>query len=169
MLFDDGVIVIKHWRINNYLQKDRYVETKYVDDKKMLEIDDNKAYRLGKSAAMYTQVSIVKDSIDNNIYGDSDSKNDMNEDSFFESLWALYPKKKGKASVSKTQRKKLQKLGYDTLVKCIDNYKEYISSHGVQDQYVMYGSSFFNKGYVDYLPDDDVPTPIDKPKDGDWE
>ena len=25
--FESGVIVIKHWRINNYIQKDRYKET----------------------------------------------------------------------------------------------------------------------------------------------
>ena len=31
--FDSGVIVIKHWRINNYLRKDRYHETKYLREK----------------------------------------------------------------------------------------------------------------------------------------
>ena len=30
--FDSGVIVIKHWRIHNYIQKDRYKETKYIDE-----------------------------------------------------------------------------------------------------------------------------------------
>ena len=44
ILFEDGVIVIKHWRINNYLRNDRYVKTKYVDDKALLSIDENGAY-----------------------------------------------------------------------------------------------------------------------------
>ena len=44
ILFEDGVIVIKHWRINNYLRNDRYVQTKYTDDKALLTLDKNGAY-----------------------------------------------------------------------------------------------------------------------------
>lgn len=42
--FDNGVVVIKHWRINNYLQKDRYNETKYLEEKSMLTINEKGAY-----------------------------------------------------------------------------------------------------------------------------
>lgn len=42
--FDSGVIVIKHWRMNNYLQKDRYKETSYLEEKGKLLIKDNGAY-----------------------------------------------------------------------------------------------------------------------------
>jgi hypothetical protein len=44
--FKTGIIVIKHWNMNNYIQKDRYTETKYKDEKSMLELDENKAYRI---------------------------------------------------------------------------------------------------------------------------
>ena len=44
LLFDSGVIVIKHWRINNYLQKDRYKETKYLEEKEQLSIDEKGGY-----------------------------------------------------------------------------------------------------------------------------
>ena len=47
LLFDSGVIVIKHWRINNYLRNDRHIETKYGDEKAQLELDENGAYRFG--------------------------------------------------------------------------------------------------------------------------
>ena len=30
--FDDGVVVITDWKANNYIQKDRYKETRYVED-----------------------------------------------------------------------------------------------------------------------------------------
>lgn len=46
LLFEDGVIVIKHWRINNYLRNDRYTETKYSEDKALLTIDKNGAYTI---------------------------------------------------------------------------------------------------------------------------
>ena len=45
--FDSGVIVIKHWRINNYLRNDRYQATKYVKEKSELEIKKNGGYTLG--------------------------------------------------------------------------------------------------------------------------
>lgn len=45
--FESGVIVIKHWRINNYLRNDRYSETKYVEEKSSLLVEDNGAYTFG--------------------------------------------------------------------------------------------------------------------------
>ncbi len=52
LAFDSGVIVIKHWRINNYLRSDRYAETKYLDEKKSLIIDQNGAYVQPKEAGI---------------------------------------------------------------------------------------------------------------------
>ena len=73
--FDSGVIVIKHWRINNYLRNDRYHETNYVEEKERLSIDENGAYTedgIPLVDQRYTEdsigkVSIGKVSIDNNI------------------------------------------------------------------------------------------------------
>ena len=42
--FDSGVVVIKHWRIHNYIRKDMYHETKYKEEKEQLELDENNAY-----------------------------------------------------------------------------------------------------------------------------
>ena len=44
--FDSGVIVIKHWKINNYIPKDRYTPTVYSEEKAMLSEKDNRAYTL---------------------------------------------------------------------------------------------------------------------------
>lgn len=44
--FEDGVCVIKHWRINNFVRKDIYKETKYLDLKRSLFIRANGAYTL---------------------------------------------------------------------------------------------------------------------------
>ena len=46
--FESGVIVIKHWKIHNYIQNDRYKETVYREEKSMLSIKKNKAYTLEK-------------------------------------------------------------------------------------------------------------------------
>lgn len=44
--FESGIVVIKHWKIHNYIQKDRYKETIYTDEKAQLETRKNKEYQL---------------------------------------------------------------------------------------------------------------------------
>ena len=74
--FESGVIVIKHWRINNYLQNDRRKETTYVEELSTLKLDGKGAYtEINKNAGseqMYTEciqdvytdkISIVEDNI----------------------------------------------------------------------------------------------------------
>lgn len=43
--FESGIVVIKHWRINNYLRGDRYKPTKYTEEKAELMIEKNGAYK----------------------------------------------------------------------------------------------------------------------------
>lgn len=42
--FENGVIVIKHWRMHNTLRKDRYNPTQYQEQFAMLDVKDNNAY-----------------------------------------------------------------------------------------------------------------------------
>lgn len=68
--FENGIIVIKHWRINNYLRNDRYKETTYLEEKSQLFIDEKGAYTdhdktLGIPSI--DKISIDKISIDKNI------------------------------------------------------------------------------------------------------
>ena len=81
--FETGVIVIKHWRINNYLRSDRYKETKCIEEKNQLSIKENGSYsldgiplgipRLGKD-------SIGKDSIDNIVVVNNNEKQQNEEE-----------------------------------------------------------------------------------------
>lgn len=67
--FESGIIVIKHWRINNYLQKDRILPTKYQDELAELTIEGNGAYSKSEciQSSVYTStVYTDKDSIDKN-------------------------------------------------------------------------------------------------------
>lgn len=45
--FDTGIIVIRHWKLNNYLRKDRYTPTIYTQEKALLQEDSNGVYSLG--------------------------------------------------------------------------------------------------------------------------
>ena len=56
--FESGVVVIKHWKIHNYIRGDRLTETKYHDEKALLELDENNSYRLaGKCQSDVRQLS----------------------------------------------------------------------------------------------------------------
>lgn len=71
--FESGIVVIKHWRIHNYIRSDRYKPTVYEDELSRLEIKENGAYTeitpLGIPNGnqtvyqMETQVRLGKDSI----------------------------------------------------------------------------------------------------------
>lgn len=44
--FESGIVVIKHWKIHNYIRNDRYKETVYKEEMAMLAEKDNKAYTI---------------------------------------------------------------------------------------------------------------------------
>lgn len=65
ILFESGVVVIKHWKIHNYIQSDRYKPTAYSEEKALLTVKKNKAYTLNTECIhdgyiMDTQVRLGK-------------------------------------------------------------------------------------------------------------
>lgn len=81
--------------------------------------------------------------------GDKKKTNASEADSVFETLWKMYPRKLGKGSIKQATKRRICDIGFETMKKCIERYKETIV--GKDEQYVMYGSTFFNSGYVDFL------------------
>ena len=70
--FDSGIVVIKHWKIHNYIQNDRYRPTIYQEEKAMLDVMENKEYSIVNGSCtpcihnvsnMYSQDSIGKGSV----------------------------------------------------------------------------------------------------------
>lgn len=67
--FDNGVCVIKHWRIHNYIQSDRYDATKYIAQKNLLMLKDNGSYTekdkcIQNVSIMEPQVRLGKDRLE---------------------------------------------------------------------------------------------------------
>lgn len=158
--FDNGVIAIKHWRMNNYIQKDRKKDTVYIELLNSLEVKENGSYTEKKkmdtfciqaASEMDSQNSIDKISIDKDSIEIDNSCSSVDEASeFFEKIWKEYPNKKGKTQVKATHKKALFKIGYERLVKAIQKYDD-----GVKDkQYLMYGGRFFTTGYLDYIDEE---------------
>ena len=44
LIFESGIVVIKHWRINNLIRGDRYSETTYLEEKMTLSVDAKGGY-----------------------------------------------------------------------------------------------------------------------------
>ena len=65
--FDSGVVVIKHWRMHNYIRNDRYKETVYQEEKSQLLLKENGSYTelttigIPDDNQMETQVRLGKD------------------------------------------------------------------------------------------------------------
>lgn len=64
--FASGVVVIKHWKIHNYIQNDRYKPTIYTEEKALLAEEKNKEYTLCIQAVsdLETQDRLGKDRVD---------------------------------------------------------------------------------------------------------
>lgn len=68
--FESGVVVIKHWKIHNFIRTDRYKETVYKEEKSKLHTKENKAYTLNETLGipndnqMDTQVRLGKDRLE---------------------------------------------------------------------------------------------------------
>jgi len=96
--FETGVCVIKHWKIHNLIQKDRYKPTVYVEHKEKLSLKNNNVYTMDTLCiqdvySMESQVSIGKVSLDKNIHDG------------FDEFWSIYPNRAGKAQALKAWNK----------------------------------------------------------------
>lgn len=60
LLFDSGIVVIKHWLIHNTIRLDRYVETKWKDEKSLLLIDENRSYSFNSGVPLTEYKKIRK-------------------------------------------------------------------------------------------------------------
>ena len=69
--FDSGVVVIRHWRIHNYIRSDRFQSTIHQDEKKQIDFDATKTANIKPISnvipngyQMDTQVRLVEGSLD---------------------------------------------------------------------------------------------------------
>lgn len=122
--FDSGIVVIKHWKIHNYIQKDRYKETVYKDEKSMLDTKKNNSYTLciQNGDNMETQVRLGKVSIDKVSIGKDNIPAKENKHKYGEYKHVL---------LTDTELDKLKsKLGEDKVEQCIKYLDEYIEMKG---------------------------------------
>lgn len=141
--FDTGIIVIRHWKIHNYIQKDRYKETLYTKQKQQLIQEKNGVYEL-KSESLDTdfiqdgytgKVSIGKVNIENN---NTYAQN-------FELFWKAYPKKRDKGNAEKWFKKNNPSTELvETMVKQIERFKDTQEWKKQDGQFIPYPTTWLN-------------------------
>lgn len=127
--FENGIIVIKHWRLHNTLRKDRYTPTNYQEELSLLGIKDNGAYTLGCQAVANGLPSGCH-SIDK----DSKDKDSLVEESIEEAA----PPKPSRHKYGMYKNVLLSDEEYQKLIEefphdytdRIERLSEYIASHG---------------------------------------
>lgn len=62
IMFESGVLVIKHWLIHNTIRKDRLIETTHLDEKSQIEVKRNKSYTMKKATNKQITVDDVQTS-----------------------------------------------------------------------------------------------------------
>ena len=132
--FESGIVVIKHWKIHNYIRNDRYKKTVYQEEKKLLYVKDNNAYSLGipdgipssnhPDVQLDTQVRLGKDRLGKVNYIDDDSQADKPKE--LKTKYADYVKMK-----EKEYAKLVERFGTTFTDKCIEVLDNYKGSKGV--------------------------------------
>lgn len=142
LTFESGVIVIKHWKMHNYIQKDRYKPTAYIEEKESLTLKDNKTYtemdtecihpvRVGK-----VRVGKSKDSIES-----------AQIDADFQQFWSAYPRKKNKDDARKAYKKRHNDMPpISDLIIIIENNKQTTAWTDDGGQYIPYPATWINRG-----------------------
>ncbi|MBO5921923.1 MAG: hypothetical protein J6Q48_06000 [Bacteroidaceae bacterium] len=174
--FESGVIVIKHWRINNYLRNDRYQETKYVEEKSELLIDENGSYTFGIPCGIPGGIPrLGKDSIGNILCPISSDESDENDEKSqkntqddiennFKIIYDSYPKRGGRAKGFDYYKGWLKgrsisgrkiKLSNKQMWSAIAKYKREIEEKGTELQYVKNFDTFMNKAILDYVEEEE--------------
>ena len=170
--FESGVIVIKHWRINNFLRKDRHIDTHYIEEMQQLEVTNNNEYIL-KGWSTNGQPSIDKNSIDKNsiLYNTCPNEN-LDEtpkveildkiDYLFELFWANYPRKeKKKDTYDWFKKHKPTEEFVNHLIECVK--QQSMSKQWSKKQYIPLPSTWLNgKRWEDELIEEENTSNMNK-------
>lgn len=79
----------------------------------------------------------------------AESEETKKANELFEELWKLYPRKAGKSAISLTAKKRLLKVGRESMIQAVSAYAA--TTKGKDEKYILMGSTFFNTRYQDYL------------------
>ena len=161
LVIDDGVIVIKHWRMHNCIRQNKYTETSYIEHKMKLFLTENGSYSTTHGIPV-SEVDRARDIVDMEELegGDEDSPEAAGRsgDKYskeFERFWSIYPKKDGKG-MAYTKYKDRIRDGYthEDLASAAMNYRKECVKSQKEKKYIKLAKTFLGDStpFLEYLP-----------------
>lgn len=178
----DGVITIPNWEKHQNIdsmerirEQNRVRQARFKEKQKLLSDNVNSVNNNVTNNVIDNAINNVTDNVNvnqdnatdkeedkennkNNVHSGASAKQITNTEinDFFDSVWNLYPVKKGKGQVSDSKRRALYKIGFEEISRAIDRYLTELQKDAAWRK-PQNGSTFFNSGYVDYLDGNFVP------------
>jgi hypothetical protein len=153
--FDSGVVVIRHWKIHNYIQNDRFKPTVYADEKAQLSKGSDNVYRLDTNciqnvSTLDTQVRLGKDSKGKDSIGEVNTLahpevSGVVEETPFDIFWKAYPRKTGKGDARKKFAKALTKTSFENIMAALGKVKASAQWKKDDGQFVPYPATWLNQ------------------------
>jgi len=80
--FESGICVIKHWKIHNYIQKDRYEKTIYIEEfRKLQEVDKQYLVNMDTKCIQNGDTGKVRDRLEIEL-GESKEREEINKENY---------------------------------------------------------------------------------------
>lgn len=173
--FDSGIIVIKDWKVNNYLRRDRYTETRHLKEKSALEIVDD-VYVIsdklnsvsvsgvpdgipdGNRAVSQVDTQIRIGKVNNNICSPEPDERETD----FKKIYAIYPKKQGRTKAytnycswlkGRTVNGKRRKLTNKEIYLAVYRYVEQKKAEGAELEFYKNFDTLMGNQLLDYVED----------------
>lgn len=163
LVFDSGVIVIKHWLIHNTIRMDRFNPTSYQDEKNLLIVKENKSYTLSATNwqpngnQLVPQVNISQPKLSKNscapvahvcasdtrpYHSGAGGENGKMTDEDFDKIWKIYRRHINKAK-AKERFLKLDRFLMPKILNTIENCNNTIWK-GCEDRFVPHLTTWIN-------------------------
>lgn len=162
--FETGIFAIKHWKMNNYIQKDRYKPTAYTEEKSMLNLKRSGAY----TYATDEDEQLSFDMLDFVSESEQPQETDKNVvrisvTEACEKIYKAYPRKQGKAKGYEyvvaylTNGRKLSglsgrmKYNHEQLYCAVREYQFNCEDSHTEQKYIQMYSTFMSKSVIEYI------------------
>lgn len=149
---EDGIVVIRHWKQNNYIQSDRYRKTIYQRQMAALTVD-NGVYEVDTQCIQTVSKLEAQDSI-----GQSKDSISNKYSRHFEEFWSIYPRKSEKAKAYKAYCARLKDgFSEDELLTAAKAYNAECKKDRREQKYIKLGATFLSAStpFTDYLTDNE--------------
>lgn len=143
--FASGVCVVRDWKINNYIQRDRYTPTLYSEEKGQLESSKNGRYLpLDTKCIQTVSKTDTQDRLElEYISSPSAQSAGKGNDASFSAFWDAYPRKVGKGAAQKAFSK--AKVPLTVLLSALEQQKQSDQWNRDGGQYIPYPATWLNQ------------------------